>query len=54
MTHFLVFGLHSLLCTNDYIARLYSKIAFNISSGSYGVHVQVLKQFRNFRIDFHS
>ena len=42
MTNFLVFRCYSLLCTNDYIARLYSKIAFNISSDSYGVHVQVI------------
>ena len=48
MPHFLVFGRHSLLCTNDYIARLYSKIAFNISSGSYGVHVQVIQPFLKF------
>ena len=48
MPHFLVFGLHSPLCTNDYIARLYSKIAINISPGSYGVHVQVIQPFLKF------
>ena len=48
MTHFLVFGCHSLLCTNDYTASLYSKIAFNILSGSYGVHVQVIQPFLKF------
>ena len=48
MPHFLVFGLHSLLCTNDYIARSYSKIAFDISSGSYGVYVQVIQPFLKF------
>ena len=42
MSHFLVFDCHSILCTNDYIARLYSKIAFNSSSGSYEIHVQVI------------
>ena len=45
MTHLLVFGL---LCTNDYIARLYSKTVFNISSGSYVVHVQVIQPFMKF------
>ena len=48
MPHFLVFGGPSLLCTNDYIKRLYSKIAFNISSGSYWVHVQVIRPFLKF------
>ena len=48
MTNFFVFGCHSLLCTNDYIARLYSKIDFNVSSGSYGVHVQVIQPFLKF------
>ena len=49
MPHFLVFVGHSLLCTNNYIAMLYSKIAFNISSGSYGVHVQVIQPFLKFQ-----
>ena len=48
MLHFLVIGRHSVLCTNDYIARLYSKNAFKISSGSYGVHVQVIPSFLKF------
>ena len=48
MPHFLVFGCHSLLCMSNYIARLYSKIAFNVSSGSYGVYVQVIQPFLKF------
>ena len=52
MPHFLVFGCHSLVCTNDYIARLYSKIGFNISSGSYGVHAQVIQPFLKFPYKF--
>ena len=48
MPHFLVFGCHCLLCTNDYIARLYSKIAFNNLSGSYGVYVQVIQPLLKF------
>ena len=31
---------HTFFCTNDYIAEIYSKIAFNISTVSYSVHVQ--------------
>ena len=43
MPYSMAFGLHYHFCTNDHIARMYSKIACNISSGSYGVCVQVIQ-----------
>ena len=49
MPHFLVFGCHSRFSTKDYIVKLYSKIVFNISFGSDGVHVQVIQPFLKFR-----
>ena len=38
----------SFLNRKDYIARLYSKIAFNISFGSDVVHVQIIQPFLKF------
>ena len=39
MPHFLAFGRHGRFRMNDYIVRMYSKIASNISSGGYGFNV---------------
>ena len=43
--HSIAFSLHYHFRTNHYIAKLYSKIACNISSGSFGVCVQVIQPF---------
>ena len=52
MTHFLVFGGTVVFCTKDNIAKLYSKIVFNISFGSDGVQVQVIRPFLKFLYKF--
>ena len=36
---------HSRYCVNDYIAKMFTKIACNTSSGLYGVRLQVTQPF---------
>ena len=38
----------SRFCVNGYIAKMYTKIACNISSGRYGVRLQVIQSFLKF------
>ena len=48
----LAFSSHSRFCVNDYIAKMYMKIACNISSGRYGDRLQVIHPFLKFSYFF--
>ena len=48
----LAFSSHSRFCVNDYIAKMYTKIACNISSGRFDVRLQVMQPFLNFSCFF--
>ena len=48
----LAFSSHSRFCVNDYIAKMYTKIACNIYSCRFDVRLQVMQPFLNFSCFF--
>ena len=48
MLHFLAFHWHSRFCCHDCIAKMYTKIICNISSGRFDVRLQVMQPFLKF------